>query len=195
MSFSDSQHDSMEVELSSVQALNFNPFHPNFPYQPGCVVVRSQDGLLFGLDVDRLWAASGQKSFNTTCSILPGVADAPYPSHILARLFMCLCPKPFPSFEDMDVDELVLFGKAAAAFRIHSAIALDIAHFRRHVHKHPKVILSFAVQYGYDSLIKAVAATDFVRAPLSEVAQILPDSLFRTWCLHRDSLASNSIQH
>ncbi|KAJ3723898.1 hypothetical protein C8R42DRAFT_719785 [Lentinula raphanica] len=181
----------MEIDVR-IDCLDAKCFNPNFPYQPGYAVFHSEDGILFALDVERLWIATGHKAFDTSCSSIPGVADVPYPSHILERLFLCLYPMPFTSNNEMDFEELILFGKAANHFSIHSATALNLAYLRNFIPQFPKAILAFAVHCDYSFLIEEIASTDFVKAPLSEVAAILPDPLFRAWSLYRDSVMNAS---
>ncbi|KAJ3840921.1 hypothetical protein F5878DRAFT_672268 [Lentinula raphanica] len=184
----------MDIDIR-IDNLSFFRFNPNFPYHPGHAVFRSEDGILFALDVERLWIATGFKAFDTSSSLIPGVADVPYPSHILERLFLCLFPIPFPSFKEMEFEELILFGKAANHFCICSATALNLAYLRNYIDQFPKDILAFAVDCGYDFLIDEIAATDFLKAPLSEVAGLLPDPLFRLWCLQRDAVMNDSTSY
>ncbi|KAJ3718160.1 hypothetical protein C8R42DRAFT_644035 [Lentinula raphanica] len=170
----------MEIDIR-VELVSYRFFNENFPYQPGCTVVRSSDDMYFALDVDRLRVVTGQTCFDASYSMIPGVADLSYSAYILEKLFLCLNPTRFPSFDDMTVSELVVFGKAATEFRIQSAIALTFAYLKQHIHKHPKDVLAYAVWCGHSGLVKEVASTDYLNAPLSEVAQILPDPFFRTW--------------
>ncbi|KAJ3969806.1 hypothetical protein EV361DRAFT_951146 [Lentinula raphanica] len=183
---------SMDIDVSS-DNLKFMRFHPSFLYEPGSVVLRSEDDWCFALDPDNLRTATGHRTLDASCSTIPGVAEVPYPSHVLEALFWCIYPRPFPCLDAMNFDQLMLFGRAANYFCVHSAVALSIAVLKKYVHQHPKDILAFAVQCGYDCLIKEVASTEFLNAPLSEVAGVLPDSLFKAWCLYRDSKANRPV--
>ncbi|KIK52017.1 hypothetical protein GYMLUDRAFT_100896 [Collybiopsis luxurians FD-317 M1] len=103
----------------------------------------------------------------------------------LELLFQFVYPRQFPSLRSLDLDSLLLLAEAAEKYQVFAACITCVYQLRDFEQEHPKRILEFAAKHDYHELIEDVQPI-LADTPLKELADILPDGVFKDWSFFRE---------
>ncbi|KAF5371040.1 hypothetical protein D9757_010308 [Collybiopsis confluens] len=114
-------------------------------------------------------------------------------SETLELLFQFVYPRQFPSMRNLDFHSLISLAEAAEKYEVFAASTACFYLLRDFVHTQPKRVLQFAAMHGYHELVVDIQPI-LAGSPLSDVVDILPLQMLKSWSLYREQHLLTNIQ-
>ncbi|KAK7464228.1 hypothetical protein VKT23_006394 [Stygiomarasmius scandens] len=153
----------------------------------GDIVFRSSDNVLFY--VHQKYLEAHAEGFPLAEHIAPTRTVEHVPlaeeSSVLELLFQFVYPRMPPDLESVEFPALMSLAEAAEKYFVHHARKFCLMRIRAFIPEFPLEIIAFAADHSHDQLLYQVAPR-LVFKPLSEMAYILPSSLYVPWSMYHD---------
>ncbi|KAK7464232.1 hypothetical protein VKT23_006398 [Stygiomarasmius scandens] len=155
----------------------------------GDTIFRSSDKVLFYVHQKNLEFMSEGFPPTSHISSSSEIISLPESSSTLELLFQYTYHRLPPDLDNLKFRELMTLAEAAEKYVIHYARKLCVLQMSKFISKHPLELLAFAAEHDHETLMYEVAPL-LIAKPLSEIAYLLPSSLYIPWSLYHDQLMS-----